>query len=500
MSKRRVPPRRPLFRIESTGRLWYNQFERKKDGQVRACARRSRGEKRRFGVVNASEKEETLFRSVPVTKAILTLALPTIISQVITILYNMADTFFIGQLGDPRQVAAATLAMPLFMLMTALSNLFGVGGASLISRQLGRGERAKASRTCAFCVWTGIAVALLYGVLVLVLRPVLLPMLGAGEDTGELTASYLFWTVGLGAVPTVLNPTLAHLVRAEGHARPASFGVALGGILNIILDPIFIYGLRLQITGAAIATLLSNTMALLYFFWFIRKQRAQSVITLSPKPYTLGQGIPAEVIGTGLPSFLISMMATVSNTVLNRIIAGYSNEAVAGMGIAKKVNLLAFAVTQGITQGTLPLLGYNFTAGNRKRMAEIIRVLFTLNLAVALVIALLLYTNASVITKLFINDSATVEYGSRFLHIIGCACPMTAVTFFALTVFQATGRKIQPILLSVLRKGTIDVPAMFLFHSLLGINGVAWATPTAEAISVLTALILVIPYIRKLLR
>ena len=182
-----------------------------------------------------------------------------------------------------------------------------------------------------------------------------------------------------------MNPALAHLIRAEGYSRQASFGVAFGGILNMVLDPLFIYGLHLQIKGAAIATLLSNSMALLYFLRFIWKIRSTSTLTFSPAKYTLGEHIPAEVLSVGLPSFLISMMGTVSNTVLNHIIAGYSNVAVAGMGIAKKVNMLAFAVAQGITQGTLPLIGYNFTSGNRKRMLQAIQRLFVLSLGAILI-------------------------------------------------------------------------------------------------------------------
>lgn len=448
--------------------------------------------------MNNSDNERALFEEMSVPKAILTLAVPTIISQIVTIIYNMADTFFIGKLNDPNQVAAATLAMPLFMFMTALANLFGVGGASLISRLLGGGERAKAARAGAFCIWNGAAAAFCYGILVLLLRPALLPVLGTDADTYRLTSDYLFWTVCVGAVPTVLNPQLAHLIRAEGYSKQASFGVAFGGVLNIVLDPIFIYGFHLEITGAAVATLLSNTAAVAYFICFIQKRSKTDVLTLSPKKYTLGEKIPAEVLSVGLPSFLISMMATLSNTVLNHIIAGYSNEAVAGMGIAKKVNLLAFAVAQGITQGTLPLIGYNYTSGNKKRMTDTIHTLFAFAFAVSLVIAAVLYTEATGVTKLFIDDAATVGYGRDFLHIICCACPMTTITFFVLTVFQATGKKIQPIILSMLRKGAADVPFMFLFNARFGINGAAWATPVAEVISVIVAAAMVIPYLKRL--
>ena len=207
------------------------------------------------------DKKASLFSDVPVSKAVLTLAVPTVISQLITVVYNMADTFFIGQLNDPLQVAAATLAMPCFMFLTAFANLFGLGGSSLISRCLGSGDRAKARHTAALCITTGIAAAFLYGISILLLEPVLFPLLGAKEETWDYLRQYVFWTIGVGAVPTVMNAAFAHLIRSEGYSKTAGFGVALGGILNIVLDPVFIFVFRLDIAGAAMATMLSNLAA-----------------------------------------------------------------------------------------------------------------------------------------------------------------------------------------------------------------------------------------------
>ena len=208
--------------------------------------------------MSTSIEKEQLFSSAPVGKAVISLAIPTVIAQLITVVYNMADTFFIGQLGDPNQVAAATLAMPVFMFLTAFANLFGIGGASMISRCLGAGNREKAKHTSAFCIWSATAVAFCYGVVLVWMKDTLLPILGTNADTSEYCASYIFWTIGVGAVPTVLNAELAHLIRSEGYSGQASFGVAFGGILNIILDPIYIFVFKMDIAGAAVATMLSN--------------------------------------------------------------------------------------------------------------------------------------------------------------------------------------------------------------------------------------------------
>ena len=449
-------------------------------------------------VIAVPDKKASLFSDVPVSKAVLTLAVPTVISQLITVVYNMADTFFIGQLNDPLQVAAATLAMPCFMFLTAFANLFGLGGSSLISRCLGSGDRAKAGHTAAFCIWTGIAAAFLYGISILLLEPVLFPLLGAKEETWDYLRQYVFWTIGVGAVPTVMNAAFAHLIRSEGYSKTAGFGVALGGILNIVLDPVFIFVFRLDIAGAAMATMLSNLAAMLFFIGFLLHIRNNTVITLNPKAYSLGQRIPLEVVTVGLPGFVMTMMSTISNTALNHMIAGYSNTAVAGMGIAKKIDLLAYAISQGMTQGTLPLIGYNFSSGNEKRMKQSIKTAFLYSLLVAACGTVVLYFLAAPIAKGFISDMETVHYGQTFLKIICLACPTTAVNFMVITVFQAIGKKVQPLFLSLLRKGSLDILLMLLLNHAIGISGIAWATPFADWAAFAISLALIIPCIKKL--
>ena len=215
-----------------------------------------------------NEKKE-LFEEWPVSKAVISLVVPTVLSQLITVVYNMADTFFIGQVGDPDQVAAVSLCMPLFVMLTGIANLFGIGGSSLISRCLGRNDEERARKVSAFCIWTAGIVSLGYGLLVFALRGYILPAVGADEATYGFCSQYIFWAICVGAVPTVLNAAFAHLVRSEGYSKQASFGMAMGGILNMILDPIFISLLRFEVAGAAIATMLSNLAAAIYFIVLI---------------------------------------------------------------------------------------------------------------------------------------------------------------------------------------------------------------------------------------
>lgn len=444
------------------------------------------------------DKKQYLYEKAPVGKAVISLAVPTVISQLITVLYNMADTFFIGQLNEPAQVAAASLCMPPFILLTGIANLFGIGGSSLISRCLGKGETEKAKRTAVFCIWSAAVIACLYGLLFLVLKPVVLPVLGARETTFAYCYNYLFWTVTVGAVPTVMNACLAHLIRAEGMSKQAGFGVAMGGVLNIFLDPLFIFGFHMGITGAAIATALSNFAALAYFVVIIYRRRNESVISANPKLYTWKQRIPREVCMVGLPSFIMNLMGIASNTILNNLMASYSDAAIAGMGIAKKIDMLTFAVSIGMTQGVLSLIGYNYAAKNRERMVLAIKTSFAYTIVVAVAATAFLFFCAAPVSRFFINDAETITYGQHFLKVLCLICPFQAVTMLMITVFQAMGKKTQPLILSCMRKGSCDVPFMFLMDHMGGAMGVAWATPIAELLACVVSMIVFVPTYKQL--
>ena len=443
-------------------------------------------------------REEYLFEEAPVSRAVLSLVVPTVISQLITVIYNMADTFFIGQIGDPNQVAAVSLCMPMFIFLTGMANLFGIGGSSLMARSLGVGNVEKARKTAAFSIWTAAATAFVYGIILALSESVLLPVAGADAQTYEFCRKYLFWTIVVGAVPTVLNQTLAHLVRAEGHSAQASFGVALGGVLNIILDPIFIFPLGMEIAGAAVATMLSNVIATMYFIVFICFKGKGTDISFNPKNYSLARGIPKEVLLVGLPSCLMNLMGVLSNVVINKLMAEYANTALAGIGVAKKIDMMTFAISTGMSQGVLPLIAYNYSAGNYKRMKAAFKVDFVLSFVVAVITSVLLFTCAGPIVQAFINDPETVEYGRLFQRIICITGPCIAVTMLSITMFQAVGKKLEPGILSLLRKGGLDIPFMFLLNHLAGVKGLVWATPIADLGAMIVALSLIIPFLGRL--
>ena len=446
----------------------------------------------------SAEKNKQLFEEAPVLKAVIALEVPTVISQLITVVYNMADTFFIGQTGDPNQVAAASVCLPLFMLLTGMANLFGIGGASLISRSLGKGDADQAKKASVFSIFTASFVAVVYGILIFAFRSVLFPMVGADKATYDFCCQYAFWVITIGALPTVLSATFAHLVRAEGYSRQASFGMAVGGILNIILDPIFISVFHMEITGAAIATLLSNTAATVYFILLIRKERKNMVLSVKPSDYTVKSEILNEIILVGLPSAIMNICGVMSNIFMDCLVDSYNDEALAGIGIAKKVDMMTYAISTGLSQGVIPLIGYNYSAKKYKRMMSAIKTTFVLSVSIAIASTIFLFTGADIIVKAFIDDSQTVQYGCLFQHIICVTGPLIPVSMVIITIFQSVGKKTAPMILSVLRKGGVDIPAMLMMNHLIGLNGIVWATPIADTVSVIVAIICFIPFWKEL--
>ena len=439
-----------------------------------------------------------LFETMPVPRAIVSLVIPTIISQIIVVVYNIADTFFISKMNDPNQVAAATLCMPPFLILSALANLFGIGGASLIARCLGSGKREKGTAVAAFSMWSAGVLALIYGVVFFSLRSVIFPLLGSDSFTYGFCCDYALWTIAVGGIPTVLSACFSHMVRAEGYAKEASFGIAMGGLLNIFLDPVFIFVFKLGVKGAAMATMLSNLAATVYFIILIIKHREVSVIRFSPKHYSTADGIPKEVVLVGLPSFLIMMMSVVSNITLNKLVVSYSNKAIAGMGIAKKTDMFAFAFTNGMAQGVLPLIAYNYASKDLDRMKKAARLAFLYSFCLAAICSIGLFAGAVPIIRAFINEAETVAYGQHFLRIICVTIPCTSITMMIITMFQAIGQKTRPMFLSLLRKGCLDIPFMFLMRALMGMNGIPYAAPIADTLAMLISVIVFIPFWKKI--
>lgn len=439
-----------------------------------------------------SNDKTYLFEQMPVPKAVFTMSVPTVLSSLVMILYNLADTFFVGQLGDPLQNAAVTLAAPVLLAFNAINNLFGVGSSSMMSRALGRQEPETAKKSSAFGFYCALICGLLFSAAVTVFESPLLTLLGATAETAPGTADYLFWTAGVGAAPAILNVVMAYMVRAEGASLHASVGTMSGCILNIILDPFFIlpWGLDMGAAGAGLATCLSNCFACCYFFLLLHKRRGSTVVSLSPRHFRFEKKIVAGVCGVGIPASIQNLLNVTGMTVLNNFAAGYGSTAVAAMGIAQKLNTIPFQVSMGISQGIMPIISYNFSAGNVRRMKQTL--FFTMKIALSLLCSLCLVylLFAPGLVQLFMDNATIVEYGSTFLRCKCVALPFLALDFMAVGVFQACGMGKRSLLFAILRKIVLEIPAIFIWNAVWPMYGLACSQATAEVILATAAVIM----------
>ena len=433
------------------------------------------------------EENKELFETMPVAKALTKLAIPTIISQLITMIYNLADTYFIGRTNNPYMVAAASLSYVLFFILTALSNLFGVGGGSQISRLLGQKRYEEAKKVCSFSFYGTICVSLLYSLSCLVFMDPLLRLLGATDNTIAYSCQYTLWVIVVGGVPSCLSMTMAHLLRSEGYAKYASYGLSGGGILNMILDPLFMFVIMQpgqEVMGAALATMLSNCVSLIYFALMFLHLKKDTVLCLSPRKMVPEKASIRAVFAVGVPSAIGSLMACLSNTVVNKLSSGYNDFAVAAMGIVKKIDMLPMNVGMGLCQAMVPMVAYNYSTKNYRRMKSFTNAARLSGVVFAGICIVVMEIFASQVIALFINDEETVRYGVDFLRINVLATPLMICNFQMSYTFQAMGKGAESLLLTSCRQGIINIPLLFLMSWLVGLYGIIWTQLLADSITV----------------
>lgn len=436
--------------------------------------------------------KEDLFENYPVPKAVAKLAIPTVAACLVMVLYNLADTFFVGRLNDPLETSAVTLAAPVLLAFNAVTNLFGTGCSSMMSRALGLKDYKTVRKSAAFGFYCAIFCGVLFSLLATVFHGGLLNLLGADETNQAPTTAYLFWTVTCGAVPSMLNVVMANLVRAEGSAMHASIGTMSGCVLNIILDPFFImpWGLGMGAAGAGLATFISNCVACIYYIILVLKKRDDTFVSMRIGEFWPTKKIASEVFGVGIPASIQNLLNVTGMTIMNNFMAGYGTEAVSAMGITHKVAMVPMYISMGIAQGILPLVGYNFASGNRLRMKETIR--FTEKVAGAFMVlaACASFVFAEPIIGLFMKNALIVEYGGAFMKGASLAMPFLFIDFLAVGIFQACGMGRRSLVFAILRKIVLEIPAMIALNRLFPMYGLAYAQLVAEFVLAIAALII----------
>lgn len=432
------------------------------------------------------QSKTELFETTPVFQALTIMAVPTIISQLIVLIYNLADTWFIGQTDDPYMVAAAALVSTVFLMITGLSNLFGVGGGNLVVQLLGRRQEDEARRAASLSLVMAAGSALVFSLLCLAFMDPLLYLLGASENTIGYARQYLIPVVIIGTLPTLLANTMSTMLRNVGYSKEAGFGVSLGGLLNIGLDPLFMFVLLpkgYEVFGAALATLLSNLVSFVYFIVIYQKVRSKTVLALPRRIERVQKSSMRAIFSVGVPAALSLLLYDLTNIIINKLSSGHGDIELAAMGIILKVERLPLNICVGICLAMMPLVAYNFASGDRQRMLAFFRISRRAGLAVAAVCIALYWPLAPQIMHAFIHDEQTVALGTVYLRARCFAPIMMFLCFHMVHYMQALGKGGVSLALAAIRQLGMNIPLLLLLDHFFGMTGIIWTQVTADALT-----------------
>ena len=442
-----------------------------------------------------TDQKIELFENYPVSKALITLALPTILGMLVNVFYNMVDTFFVGQTGDSNQVAAVSLCMPIYLLLMAFGNIFGIGGGSYISRKLGIKDYDSVKKISSFSFYASIIVGFVSMAIYIIFMKDILKISGASPNTYQFSKDYLM-IVAFGAPFVVNQMAMGQIVRAEGSSKEAMIGMMIGTVVNIVLDPIMILYMNMGVAGAALATIIGNACSTFYYIYHI--VRKKSFLSIHVKDFSLHQDILINVFSIGIPVSINNILMSASNVLINNFAAAYSDNVVAGLGVAQRIFTLVILVFIGLSQGLQPFVGYNFAAKNYKRMNSAIK----LSCVISVIIGFLLLGLSLIFGRwsvsVFINNEEVIDYGFKFLIASYAIAPIIGFQFVFMSTFQALGKSIPSLVLSLSRQGIAFIPTILIGTKLFGINGIIWSQPIADIVSVALATVMYIYIYRKM--
>ena len=436
----------------------------------------------RLNIMNDNE----LMKSMPIPQAVAKMAIPSIISSLVTVVYNMADTFFVGQTGDPLQVAAVSLTNPIFILFMAFANMFGMGGSAAASIAMGENNKKRMRQVSAFITYASLGVGILSAALLILFMQPILNIFGANTETYDLAKGYVFH-ISYGAPFIIWSAAASFVVRSEGSSREAMIGSMIGTVANIVLDPFMISVLHMGAAGAAIATTIGNILASAYYLWYFMKKSPN--FSILPKYFSLENHLASMICSCGFPTAIFSVLMSLSTIILNQILVAYGNAPVAAIGIVFKANMFITFLQMGLANGVQPLLGYNFGSGDTKRFHGIESYTKKCCLIVGILATALYFIFRRPIIQMFINDEEVIRYGIKMLIAYMISGPFIGILFTNMNCMQSAGKALPATILSVLRQGILLIPVLYLLNGLLNINGVIYGQALTDCITVLLSIV-----------
>ena len=426
---------------------------------------------------------------------LLRLSLPAVVVILIMLIYNMADTYFIGQTGDPNKISAISICMPVFTILSGISTLFGNGGCTTISIALGEKDQSKISRITAFCGFGCLAIGLLEVVIVFCFAEPIVIFLGADADTLADAVTYL--RVFSFAGPFVLFAnTYGSVARADGEAASAMIANMAGSVSNIVLDALFILGFGWDVFGAALATVLGNVIACIIIVRVIATKKAFLMPRL--RSLTLRADIVVPVLTLGLPMTFSTLLSSISNTISNRLMISHGSVCLAAQSVAGKLGMVITMLIMGVCMGLQPAISYNYGSKNQKRLFELLRQLILFTVVLGIGLTAVIYFSKDMLIAAFIDNEEIIAYGRIFVLASVMVGPVYGLYQACQTFLQATGKVAYAIFASLLDKGLIYIPVLYLMNMKFGAYGIAFAHAVTLVFCIITILFLTLRWSRKI--
>lgn len=425
----------------------------------------------------------TVFEEKNISKAIIKVGLPAMLGQLTTLIYNIADTFFVSLTREPATIAAVTLCAPILLIIMSVACIFGMGGSSVIARLLGEDKKEQSGTTMNFCVYA-MAIA---GVITLISGLAFLRQLaeisGADPDNIAYTCDYLKWLF-IGAPFIMMANGFVHLFRSVGLIKESTIGLVLGNAINMVLDYIFIAIFEWGTAGAALATSLGFVCATVYYIVCMIHEghKGNQLVPLTPRRFSPNAKMVRSVVSIGIPGALITVLMSVSNIVLNNYIGIYGSDAVAAYGVAYKLDLIPILLSVGLSQGVAPLVGYCYGRNERKRMTDMMKYSILYGTLLGAVFTFAFVLCGKQLAAIFLQNHLLIEQTGYFLKILCLSAPLLGIINMITSYFQALGKAIKSLIITVLRNAALFIPGVIILNHFWKLNGVIAAQPVVEMV------------------
>lgn len=425
----------------------------------------------------------TVFEEKNISKAIMRVGLPAMLGQLTTLIYNIADTFFVSLTKEPAMIAAVTLCTPILLIIMSIASIFGMGGNSVIARLLGENKSKEVRRTLNFCIYAMVFAGIIILIIGVLLMNPIAKISGADSENMVYTCDYLKY-IFLGAPFIILSNGAVHLFRSLGFIKESTIGLALGNSINIIFDFIFIVLLGWGTAGAALATSFGFFCSTVYYLlcMILAERKGNQLVALSIRQFMPNKKMVSGVISIGIPGALITVLLSVSNIVLNNFIGIYGSNAVASYGIAYKVDMVPIMLSVGLSQGVAPLVGYYYGAGKKDRMSRVMKTATIYGIILGVFFLAVFWLFGTVLASVFLHDQTLIHQAGYFIKVLGLSAPMLGVINMVTSYFQALGAAIKSLLITIMRNAILFIPAVIILNYLWKLNGVIAAQLVVETV------------------